>query len=181
MSELTQLLPPGSALIHDAQAVAQAYDQMAAQVNQRFSADTPLLVLTTMNGAMLPAAQLIQRLEMDLRMDYVHATRYEGEQGGDQVSWLAKPRHTLRGFPVLIVDDILDEGFTLASVAKFCRDAGATEVLSAVLVEKSHQRRQPGVVADVVGLTVPDVYVFGCGMDYRGRLRHLDGIYGLKP
>ena len=152
---------------------------MAKQLNERFPKDYPLIMLTIMNGAMLPGAALASRLHMDLRMDYLHATRYEGESGVDKVTWLARPRHTLKNFSVLVVDDILDEGQTLSSVLQYCRDAGASEVLSAVLVEKTHDRRQPGVAADFVGLTVPDVYVFGCGMDFRGRLRHLSGIYGL--
>ncbi|MFK7958540.1 MAG: hypoxanthine-guanine phosphoribosyltransferase [Lysobacterales bacterium] len=179
MPDLNHLLPPGSTLIHSQDVVSQAYDSMASQLNQRFPKNHPLVMLTIMNGAMLPGAELASRLHMDLRMDYLHATRYEGESGVDTVTWLAKPRHTLKEFSVLVVDDILDEGHTLSSVLEYCRQAGASEVLSAVLVEKIHGRRQRGIEADVVGLTVPDVYVFGCGMDFRGRLRHLSGIYGL--
>ena len=81
---------------------------------------------------------------------------------------------------MLIVDDILDEGHTLADVLAYCRDAGATQVYSAVLVEKQHARRAHTVTADFVGLSVQDRYVFGFGMDYKGHFRNLDGIYAVK-
>ncbi len=181
MPDLNHLLPDGSEIIHSAEAVAAAYDAMAEQLNERYSTTESLVVLTVMNGAMLPAAELISRLTMDVRMDYLHATRYHEEQGGDRLRWLAKPRANLSGEHVLIVDDILDEGFTLDGVVQHCRDAGAKAVTTAVLVKKLHDRCLPQVEADVCGLTVPDVYVFGCGMDYRGRLRHLEAIYGLNP
>ncbi|MEM7707763.1 MAG: hypoxanthine-guanine phosphoribosyltransferase [Pseudomonadota bacterium] len=180
MPDLNHLLPEGSKIIHSAEAVAAAYDTMAQELNERYASADSLLVLTIMNGAMLPAAELISRLTMDVRMDYLHATRYHDEQGGDRLRWLATPRTQLAGERVLIVDDILDEGFTLDGVIRHCREAGAQDVSTAVLVQKLHDRCLPGVEADVCGLTVPDVYVFGCGMDYRGRLRHLDAIYGLN-
>jgi hypoxanthine phosphoribosyltransferase len=79
-----------------------------------------------------------------------------------------------------VVDDILDEGHTLADVLDFCRDAGATQVYSAVLVEKQHERKADDVTADYVGLSVEDRYVFGFGMDYKGHFRNLDGIYAVQ-
>jgi hypoxanthine phosphoribosyltransferase len=81
---------------------------------------------------------------------------------------------------VLIVDDILDEGHTLADILTFCRNAGAAQVYSAVLAEKQHARRADAITADFTGLHVEDRYVFGFGMDYKGHFRNLDGIYAVR-
>lgn len=172
-------LPQGSQLIHDADAIDAALERLAEAINRRFGPDADLVMITIMNGGMIPAAELSLRLHAPLTMDYVHATRYLNETGGDTVDWLAHPRSPLSGRSVLIVDDILDEGFTLKAVAQWCREQGARDVATAAMVRKEHSRLTDGVSADFIGLDVPDVYVFGYGMDYRGGLRHLRAIYGL--
>ena len=81
---------------------------------------------------------------------------------------------------MILVDDILDEGYTLEELRRYCFDEGAREVKIAVLTIKRHNRRVPGLKADYIGLEVPDRYVFGFGMDYRELGRNLPGIYALK-
>ena len=80
---------------------------------------------------------------------------------------------------VLLLDDILDEGHTLAAVSKKCLEAGAARILIAVLTEKDTGKAKP-IRADFVGLTVPNRYVFGCGMDVYGWWRNLLSIHALK-
>ncbi|MCB1841332.1 MAG: hypothetical protein KDI09_00075 [Halioglobus sp.] len=89
---------------------------------------------------------------------------------------------TLRaeGRDVVLVDDILDEGHTVAALIADARERGAASVRLVALCEKCHERRMPGVSADVVGLEVPDRYVFGYGMDCYERGRQLPAIYALK-
>jgi hypoxanthine phosphoribosyltransferase len=87
----------------------------------------------------------------------------------------------MSGRTVLILDDILDEGVTMDSIALYCREQGATEVLLAVLVEKLHLRKvQPGMRADFSGLEVGDRFLFGYGLDYKGYWRNAAGIYAVK-
>jgi hypoxanthine phosphoribosyltransferase len=86
----------------------------------------------------------------------------------------------LRDRTVLVVDDILDEGLTLAAIVDFCRQQGARAVYSAVLVEKVHDRKSAAVEADFIGIKVEDRYVFGYGMDYHGYLRNVRGIYAVS-
>jgi len=80
---------------------------------------------------------------------------------------------------VLVVDDILDEGLTLAAIIDYCHEQNARAVYSAVLVEKLHDRKPDDLRADYVGLHVEDRYVFGYGMDYHGYWRNLKGIYAV--
>ena len=157
-----------------------AIDRLAREITWELSGRRPLL-LAVMLGGMIPAARLACRLDFPLDLDYAHATRYRGDTRGAELHWYAKPRAPLEGRTVLVVDDILDEGLTLAAVLAHCRELGAQAVYSAVLVHKCHDRKSPALErADFTGLEVPDRYVFGCGMDYKGQLRHLRGIYAVK-
>ena len=164
-------------LLHSAAVVDRAVDRLAGEIGARLAGCDPLL-LVVMTGAVVPAGLLLRRLRFPLRLDYLHVTRYRGRTSGGELQWLRWPSSSLRDQSVLVVDDILDVGVTLAEIVRGCREAGAREVLSAVLVEKKHGRGN-GFRPDFVGLTVPDRYVFGCGMDYKGYLRNADGIYAV--
>lgn len=151
---------------------------MAAELTPRLEACDPVM-LCMMLGGMVPATKLLDRLGFMIELDYVHATRYGDRTRGGGLKWIRPPQANLRDRVVVVVDDILDEGVTLAAVLQACASAGARLVHTAVLVDKQRPRAVD-VQVDVVGLTVPDRYVFGYGMDYRGYLRNADGIYALN-
>lgn len=159
--------------------VEAALERMAQAMTAKLAGRDPLC-LCVMTGGMIPAADLLLRLNFPLRIDYIHATRYQGETAGGALSWIVRPRVSLKDQVVVVIDDILDEGQTLAAILEDCRAAGAQEVLSAVLLEKDHDRKESDLKADFTGLVVPDRYVFGYGMDYKGYLRNAPGIYAVK-
>ena len=168
----------GADKIFDAAEVAAAYDRMAPRIAGAIGGTTPV-ILCVMVGGLVPTAELIRRFDFPLELDYLHATRYRGETSGGELVWKVSPSTELEGRTVLVVDDILDEGHTLAAVLDALRAQRPARLLTAALLEKRHDRRVPGLNADFVGLEVPDRYVFGCGMDYKGYWRQLDGIYAL--
>jgi hypoxanthine phosphoribosyltransferase len=166
-------------MLHGPEAVAVALDRMAGEITAALDGTLPI-VLCVLNGGIIPAGHLLTRLAFPLETDYLHATRYRGKTTGElEIAWLCKPHLSLQGRTVLLVDDILDEGHTLKAISRFCRVSGAARVYTAVLVEKHHDRRVAGMTADFIGLGVEDRYVFGCGMDYKGYLRNLSGIFTL--
>jgi hypoxanthine phosphoribosyltransferase len=165
-------------LLHGPRAVQQALDRMATEITAAIGASYPV-ALCVLTGGIIPAGQLLTRLAFPLEVDYLHATRYRGATVGEQVQWVSEPGISLAGRTVLVIDDILDEGHTLADIQAFCRSAGAARIYSAVLVQKCHDRCSPEVSAECVGLEVSDRYVFGFGMDYKGQFRNLDAIYAL--
>lgn len=165
-------------LIHSAEAVQAAIDRLAGAIAQRLSAANPL-VLTVMGGAVIFAGQLLPRLAFPLECDYLHATRYGLQTRGGQLCWLAEPHLPVAGRTVLVLDDILDQGVTLAAIRDWLLAHGAAQCLIAVLAEKRLGRPRP-INADFVGLTLPDRFVFGCGMDVRGAWRNLPAIYALR-
>lgn len=140
-------------------------------------ADTMPVVLVVMIGGLVTAGKLLPMLNFPLEVDYLHATRYREQTRGTDLQWLVRPRTALAGRQVLIVDDILDEGHTLAGILDFCREQGAREVRTMVMVQKHHDRCVAEARAEYVALDVDDRYVFGCGMDYKGVLRNAPGIY----
>jgi hypoxanthine phosphoribosyltransferase len=168
-----------AAQLADRAAVEGALDRMAAEIGRDLAGRDPV-VLAVMIGGLVPTAWLLQRLAFPLQLDYVHATRYRGgTRGGAQIDWIARPRTQLAGRVVLVIDDILDEGHTLAAILEDCRARGAVDVRSAVLVEKLHRRRAEGLQADYTGLRVEDRYLFGCGMDYHEHHRQHAAVYAL--
>ncbi len=164
----------------DRQAVEEAIVRMATEITARLGKSNPV-VFCVMNGGLIITGQLLPRLPFPLETGYLHATRYGRELSGGELEWLVSPQIDLSGRTVLLVDDILDEGVTLKSLADDCRKRGAREVLTAVLVEKLHDRKiEPGYRADVTGLKIPDRFVFGYGLDYDGMWRNAPGIYAVK-
>ena len=165
-------------LIYSPGAVEDALDSMARDIDTQLRQRDPL-VLCVMTGALIPTGKLLTRLDFPLQIDYVHPTRYDGSTSGGELQWKVPPTVPVEDRVVLIVDDIFDEGNTLTAVVDYCQRAGASEVLTAVLVNKIHTRKaslQPAFV----GLEVEDRYVFGCGMDYKGYLRNVAGIFAVR-
>jgi hypoxanthine phosphoribosyltransferase len=165
-------------MLVSAEKVQIAVDALAAEV-QPLIAATETILLGVMNGGLIPLAWLMARLDGDFLVDYCHATRYRGDLSGKELEWLKYPSLDLRGRSIIVVDDIFDEGLTLQAVTDYCQEQGAREVRGLVLVSKRHQRRRTDWRPDFSGLDVDDRYVFGCGMDYRGRWRHLREIYAV--
>ncbi len=185
--ELAQAMAAAD-LVHDRATIEAAIARMAERIAADYSAGgvpdaahRPVF-LTVMHGGLPFAAQLALEIGargLDLEFDYLHATRYRGAQSGGELAWKHRPATPLRGRRVLLVDDIVDEGHTLAAVRDWCRGEGAAEVRIAAMVVKRHDRCVEGLCADYVGLEVPDRYVFGYGMDFHEQGRNLPAIYAL--
>ena len=164
-------------LIHDEDAMAASFDLLAGQISESLADSRPLLLPVMMGGLYL-CGQLMSRLDFPLEMDYLHATRYRDKLHGDDLHWRVGPSDKVAGRTVLIIDDILDQGITLNGIIDYMQKAGAAEVQSAVLSSKCCDRIQE-VDVTYRGVDVPDRYVFGCGMDYKGYWRNLPRIYAV--
>ena len=180
-----------SDVVHDRATIERAIAAMAVRIRNdyagrvpdtRESASSRPVFLTVMHGGLPFAAQLALELGtrgLDLEFDYLHATRYRGATSGGELTWKHRPATPLRGRRVLLVDDIVDEGQTLAAVRAWCLQQGARDVRIAAMAVKQHDRCVPGLRADYAGVDVPDRYVFGYGMDYHEQGRNLPAIYAL--
>lgn len=169
---------PRAQRVHTRRELDAAITRMGAGITASLDGERALF-LTVMNGGMFFASPLALAIDGDLEFDYVHATRYRDDTVGREVEWLHRPKAKLAGRTVILVDDILDEGYTLAALREHCLAEGAKRVVIAVLCVKRHDRRVSGLVADFVGVEVPDHYVFGYGLDYYSQGRNLPDIYAL--
>jgi hypoxanthine phosphoribosyltransferase len=161
--------------------IEAALDKMAIEIKHDLHDKNPV-VLCVMVGGLIPMGHLLVRMDFPLEVNYVHATRYRGETQGGALAWRAKPTINLKDRNVLIVDDILDGGVTLAAIVDEIKSMGAQDVRTAVLVDKHHPREPHAVQhADYVGLEVDDHFIFGYGMDYQEYLRNAPGIYVVSP
>lgn len=165
-------------LLFTGEQVSAALHRVAQEINMTL-ADAHPLVLSVMGGAVVFTGQLLPLLDFPLDFDYVHVSRYGNAKQGGEMHWKVAPRENVRGKVVLVVDDILDEGETIAAIKQRVMGLGATRFYSAVFADKDNGRNKP-VRADFVGMTVPDRFVFGYGMDIHGAWRNLPAIYAVK-
>ena len=165
-------------LIHSAAAVDAAIGRVAAEICARLKDQYPL-VLSVMGGAVVFTGRILPLLNFPLDFDYIHASRYGDATSGGPVEWKVEPKGNVAGRVVLVLDDILDIGDTMLAIRQRILSLGAKEFLSAVLTDKNKAQPKP-IYADFVGLSLPDRYAFGCGMDAHGAWRNLPAIYALR-
>ncbi|MBA3937388.1 MAG: hypoxanthine phosphoribosyltransferase [Planctomycetes bacterium] len=152
---------------------AQIAAEHAAGQGAGGAGDT-LTLVAVMDGAFLFAADLARAIRIpDLRLHFVRASSYRGLVSSGSVAHEVLP--DLAGRDVLVVDDILDTGRTLAAVLASC--TGAARLRTCVLLDKP-ARRVPGGLAsaDYTGFTIADRFVVGYGLDLDGRYRHLPEV-----
>ena len=176
-SDAQRILDEADLLVSAAETDA-AVTRMAREIEARLKDEFPI-VLSVMGGAAVFTGHLLPQLAFPLEFGAIEVTRYNNQTQGRDISWRLPPRENVRGRTILVVDDILDEGITLAAIKTKLLDMGAKAVLSAVFADKDIGREKPAY-AEFVGVTVPDRYVFGFGMDAYGVWRNLPAIYALK-
>lgn len=167
-----------STCLFDEAQVEAALDSMAGSISAEMAEKNPLLICV-MHGGMIVSGKLATRLHFPLQLDYLHATRYRGQTSGQDLEWKVFPSVSLKDRAVLLLDDIFDVGTTLKLIKEYCKKQGCASVQTAVLLDKQHDRKEPGVNVDFVGLKVSDQYLFGYGMDYKNYLRNAPGIYAI--
>jgi hypoxanthine phosphoribosyltransferase len=153
-------------------------DRIAAEITTRLQESHPL-VLCVLNGGIIPTGELITRLHFPLELDSIKAGRYQGATRGGEFHWILEPGLSLQDRTVLIVDDVLDEGITLAEIKRYCTARGASAVYAAVIVEKILNKPKPAQ-ADFIAVRADNRYLFGYGMDYKNHLRNWPGIYACR-
>ena len=168
-----------SSLIYSNKKINQAISQIADNCNLILR-DEEVTTLPVMNGALIFSGQLIPRLNFNCVLDYIHTSRYSNNKGQPTVNWTYKPKKDLiKDKIVLVIDDILDEGLTLNDIKKNLIAMGAKQVLIAVLFDKKIDKIKP-IKADFSGLEVPDSYVYGFGLDFKGIGRNIPHLYAQK-
>ncbi len=165
-------------VLFDEQTIRGGVARIAALIRERFRGED-LTVLAVLRGGIVFAADLIRAMEIPVRLDTVGVSSYRGASTTPgEVRIISSPSLDVAGKPVLLVDDILDSGRTLARLREEVFGRGASAVATAVLLDKP-SRRVADISADFVAFTVPDVWVVGYGLDHGERYRNLPFIAAL--
>lgn len=156
--------------------ISECLDRISSLLNEDMVEKTPV-VLCVVKGAIVFSGNLLPLLNFKMELEYIHATRYEGEKAGE-IQWKYIPDINLSNRHVLIVDDILDEGITLKNIRDYCLGQGAKSVKTVVLLEKKIPRPISKIRhADYCGMKIDDLFVYGYGLDLDGYWRNTKDIY----
>ena len=166
-------------LLCTADQVDAALQQMARRIAADLGQRNPIVV-AVMNGGAFTAVNLCRYFDFPYEFEYVHATRYGTSTTGGKLQWRVRPAEKLAGRAVLLVDDVLDKGVTLAALHEELERIDARDVSTAVLITKRVSDRTLTRPVEYSGIEIDDVYVFGCGMDYAGYWRGLPELYAIE-
>jgi len=169
--------PAGAECLISPPEVAASLDAQAARLLQRIDGCKDLTLMVLMNGGMWPALEIARRLDRPFRLDHVQASRYREALEGAELHWGRWPER-IAG-TIVLIDDIFDEGYTMDAVEQRLLKDGADEVVTLAMALKQHDRGLPRDRVDDAAFDVPDRYVFGCGMDWKGLWRQLDGVWAI--
>jgi hypoxanthine phosphoribosyltransferase len=166
-------------VLFDEQTILRRLDELAAEITQSYQ-DRELTVIAVLNGSLIFMADLLRRIPLPLKLDCLSVASYHGgatTTGEVIFKQLALPDVT--GRHILILDDILDSGITLAAIREKLAPERPLSVKICVLLRKLKARLRP-VEADYVGFNIGDEFVVGYGLDYLERYRNLSSVGVLR-
>jgi len=160
--------------------IRQRLDALAGEI-QRDYVEKDLTLVAIMTGSVMFVADLLRRLPTRLRLDYIGVSSYHGETRSTGELLVTKAlRLDVRGRDVLVVDDILDTGLTLAKIREMVTKLQPRSLKFCVFLEKDVPH-QDNFRANYVAFPIPNKFVVGYGLDYRERYRNLPYVGTLKP
>lgn len=155
--------------------IAKAVDQVAEMINIDMQGRDPLF-LCVLNGAFIFASDLLKKIEVDCEISFVKLSSYVGTQTTNTVRELIGLDQVLVGRTVVVIEDIIDTGITMAYTLEKLRKLGATDVRIASLLFKPEAFKKNYPI-DYVGIVIPNEFIVGYGLDYDGHGRNLPDIY----
>lgn len=165
-------------VIFDAQKIHERVAELAGQIAEEYS-NRPLMIIGLLNGCFIFLADLVRQLnthQLSLIIDFMRVSSYGSETvTSGKPTLIQDIKIDVKGRHVLIVDDILDSGYTLHFVIRYLNAMDPLSLKTCVCLDKP-SRRQLDIQADYIGFTVPDGYVVGYGLDYDGRFRECPDI-----
>jgi hypoxanthine phosphoribosyltransferase len=187
MQPLEQTLPPGiERVLVTAEEIADANRRMAEAIARDYAGGS-LVLIGVLKGALFATADLARALAetpgapTDVQLDFLAVSSYgNAHRSSGEVRLIQDTTHAIEGRHVLIVEDIVDNGHTLHYLRAMLENRRPASLRAAVLLDKPYHRAVD-VTVDYVGLTCPDEFVVGYGLDYQERYRTLPYLAKLRP
>jgi hypoxanthine phosphoribosyltransferase len=165
----------------DSSQLAARIEQLARELRADATPDTPLHLVAVLKGAFMFLADLLRALEGPVTCDFIALSSYGSSTTSSGEVRLTKDLdHGIEGRDVVIVEDIVDTGVTLAYLQEILRARGPRSLRTACLLNKP-SRRLESVPVEYIGFTIPDRFVVGYGLDFDERYRNLPYIAALGP
>ncbi len=166
-------------VLFDQPAILRRLDELAAQISQDYR-DRELTVIAVLNGSLMFMADLLRRIPLPLKLDCLSVASYHGQaQTSGEVVFKQVALPDVVDRHILILDDILDSGHTLAAIREKLETAQPRSIRVCVLLSKKKQRARR-VDADYIGFEIDDEFVVGYGLDFMERFRNLPCIGVLR-
>jgi len=166
-------------VLFDEPAINRRLDELAEQISNDYR-DRDLTVIAVLNGSMMFMADLLRRIPLPLKLDCLSVASYHGKtQGSGEVIFKQVALPDVIDRDILILDDILDSGHTLAAIREKLETAKPRSIRVCVLLSKKKKRAQQ-IVADYLGFEIEDEFVVGFGLDFMERYRNLPCIGVLR-
>ena len=166
-------------VLFDEPAINRRLDEIAAQISQDYR-DRELTVIAVLNGSLMLMADLLRRIPLPLKLDCLSVASYHGKaQTSSEVIFKQIALPDVVDRHILILDDILDSGHTLAAICEKLETAKPRSIRVCVLLSKKKQRARY-VAADYVGFEIEDEFVVGYGLDFMKSYRNLPYIGVLR-
>lgn len=162
-------------LFLSAEEIDKGVEIVAEMINQDMEGRDPLF-LCVLNGAFIFASDLLKKVTVDCEISFVKLSSYVGTQTTNTVRELIGLDQVLYGRTVVIVEDIIDTGVTIAYTLEKLRKLGASDVRIATLLFKPEAFKKNYAI-DYVGIVIPNDFIVGYGLDYDGHGRNYPDIY----
>lgn len=159
--------------------ILSAIRQVANRINDDYIGKRPVIV-PVLNGAFMFASDLMKELKLDCELSFVKSASYEGTATTGTVNTLIGLNTDLKGRHVIILEDIVDTGTTLAKLLPEFKSHNPASLKIATLLMKPHALKTP-LTVDYVGMEIPNEFIVGYGLDYDGLGRNLRDIYQVTP
>lgn len=170
---------PNLRVLVSRQEIAAAVEKLAAEISQYYQGKYPLL-LGVLKGSFVFMADLVRLLDFPLEVDFVRLSSYgRGKESSGKVKVLQGLRSRVRSREVLVIEDIVDTGLTVAFLFDYLRQKKPASLKLCALADKPSRRQIP-VTIDYLGFTVPDKFLVGYGLDWDEKFRNLPDICVLE-
>ena len=170
---------PERKLILSKEDIARRVQELGSSITRDY-ADSNLVLVGVLNGAFMFMADLVREIKLDLQVDFVRVASYGmSTTSGGKIRLSKDVELDIRDRDVLIVEDIVDTGLTLAFLHNYLKERGAGRVCTCALIDKK-ERREAGVAIEYVGFEVKEGFLIGYGLDCREQYRQYGEVYHLK-
>lgn len=166
-------------IVLDQEQISSRVRELGEQITREY-AGRKVVMLCVLNGAFIFAADLCRAIDLELEIDFIRVASYgDAMHSSGTVQLIKSPELDLHRKDIILIEDIVDTGHTVAWLSRHFQESGANSVRLCTLIDKT-ERRETAVTIDFVGFIVNKGFLIGYGLDYAEQYRHLPAVFTLE-